>query len=134
MFASERNFRSCAPRMHIGHWRAEDDRQGRARAIAEGLDEPFTGSMTRLMPHIARRPWSVLVPLYAFAVTAHAQQTAATKPASDPTSMLATRIQQVMDRPDFKHAMFGIALYFRLFSPLGHAERYLETPAETVAG
>jgi D-alanyl-D-alanine carboxypeptidase/D-alanyl-D-alanine-endopeptidase (penicillin-binding protein 4) len=63
------------------------------------------------MPHIARRPWAVLFPVYAFAATAHAQQTAATKPASDPTSMLATRIQQVMDRPDFKHAMFGIALY-----------------------
>ena len=30
--------------------------------------------------------------------------------------------------------VFGIALYFRLFSPLGHAERYLETPAEAVAG
>ncbi len=29
--------------------------------------------------------------------------------------------------------VFGIALYFRLFSPLGHAERYLETPAEAVA-
>ncbi len=30
--------------------------------------------------------------------------------------------------------VFGIALYFRLFSPLGHAERYLETHAEAVAG
>ena len=30
--------------------------------------------------------------------------------------------------------VFGIALYFRLFSPLGHADRYLETPAEAVAG
>src|SRR4029079_4777085 len=30
--------------------------------------------------------------------------------------------------------VFGIALYFRLFSPLGHAERHLETPAEAVAG
>ena len=31
--------------------------------------------------------------------------------------------------------VFGIALYFRLFSPLGHAERYLEAPpAEAVAG
>ena len=29
--------------------------------------------------------------------------------------------------------VFGIALYFRLFSPLGHAERYLETPAEAAA-
>ena len=28
----------------------------------------------------------------------------------------------------------GIALYFRLFSPLGHAERYLATPAEAAAG
>ncbi len=30
--------------------------------------------------------------------------------------------------------VFGIALYFRLFSPLGHAERYLETPAQAAAG
>jgi MFS family permease len=30
--------------------------------------------------------------------------------------------------------VFGIALYFRLFSPLGHAERYLEKPAEAAAG
>jgi len=30
--------------------------------------------------------------------------------------------------------VFGIALYFRLFSPLGHAERYLETPARAAAG
>ena len=30
--------------------------------------------------------------------------------------------------------VFGIALYFRLFSPLGHAERHLEAPAEAVAG
>src|SRR5439155_25681123 len=29
--------------------------------------------------------------------------------------------------------VFGIALYFRLFSPLGHAERYLETPARAAA-
>ena len=29
--------------------------------------------------------------------------------------------------------VFGIALYFRLFSPLGHAERYLEKPMETAA-
>jgi len=29
--------------------------------------------------------------------------------------------------------VFGIALYFRLFSPLGHAERYMEEPAEAVA-
>jgi hypothetical protein len=29
--------------------------------------------------------------------------------------------------------VFGIALYFRLFSPLGHAERYLETPVEAAA-
>ena len=28
----------------------------------------------------------------------------------------------------------GIALYFRIFSPLGHAERYLEAPAEAAAG
>jgi MFS family permease len=30
--------------------------------------------------------------------------------------------------------VFGIALYFRIFSPLGHAERYLETPAEAATG
>lgn len=29
--------------------------------------------------------------------------------------------------------VFGIALYFRLFSPLGHAERYLTAPAEAAA-
>lgn len=29
--------------------------------------------------------------------------------------------------------VFAIALYFRLFSPLGHAERYLEAPAEARA-
>ena len=29
--------------------------------------------------------------------------------------------------------VFGIALYFRLFSPLGHAERYLERPVEAAA-
>lgn len=29
--------------------------------------------------------------------------------------------------------VFGIALYFRLFSPLGRAERYLDTPAEAAA-
>ena len=29
--------------------------------------------------------------------------------------------------------VFGIALYFRLFSPLGHVERYLETPSEAAA-
>ena len=29
--------------------------------------------------------------------------------------------------------VFGIALYFRLFSPLGHAERYLERPVEATA-
>jgi MFS family permease len=30
--------------------------------------------------------------------------------------------------------VFGIALYFRVFSPLGHAERYLDAPAEAAAG
>jgi predicted MFS family arabinose efflux permease len=29
--------------------------------------------------------------------------------------------------------VFGIALYFRIFSPLGHAERYLEKPADATA-
>jgi hypothetical protein len=28
---------------------------------------------------------------------------------------------------------FAIALYFRLFSPLGHAERYLEAPARAAS-
>ena len=62
------------------------------------------------MPLRARRSWAALLPVYAFAATAQSQP-AATKPAGDPTNVLATRIQQVMDRPEFKHATFGIALY-----------------------
>ena len=43
--------------------------------------------------------------------TARAQQGAGAQQASDPTNVLAARVQQVMDRPEFKHAFFGIAFY-----------------------
>jgi D-alanyl-D-alanine carboxypeptidase/D-alanyl-D-alanine-endopeptidase (penicillin-binding protein 4) len=46
-----------------------------------------------------------------FAATARGQRTSPVKQSADSTGVLASRIQQVMDRPEFKHAMFGIALY-----------------------
>jgi len=42
--------------------------------------------------------------------TAAAAQQAKPHP-SDPRAVLATRVQQVVDRPEFKHAFFGIAFY-----------------------
>jgi D-alanyl-D-alanine carboxypeptidase/D-alanyl-D-alanine-endopeptidase (penicillin-binding protein 4) len=42
---------------------------------------------------------------------ASGQQNSGSKPSTDQTSALASRIQVVMDRPEFKHAMFGVALY-----------------------
>src|SRR3954466_5612431 len=38
-------------------------------------------------------------------------QQGATQTAGDPGGALAARVQQVMDRPEFRHAFFGIALY-----------------------
>ena len=35
----------------------------------------------------------------------------ATQQTGDPRGALAERVQQVMDRPEFKHAMFGVAFY-----------------------
>jgi PBP4 family serine-type D-alanyl-D-alanine carboxypeptidase len=43
--------------------------------------------------------------------SARSQQTNGTKPATDPAGAVAARVQQVMDRPEFKHAIFGVALY-----------------------
>lgn len=60
------------------------------------------------MRHLVRYP---LLAVLLCAPTARGQQTGATKSAPDPTSALASRIQAVMDRPEFKHAIFGVALY-----------------------
>lgn len=40
-----------------------------------------------------------------------AQQPSGAQQGGDPASVLGTRVQQVMDRPEFKHAFFGIAFY-----------------------
>jgi D-alanyl-D-alanine carboxypeptidase/D-alanyl-D-alanine-endopeptidase (penicillin-binding protein 4) len=40
-----------------------------------------------------------------------AQTPAGTQKASDPRATLESRVQQVMDRPEFTHAFFGIAFY-----------------------
>ena len=42
---------------------------------------------------------------------AFGQAAQAAQAASDPAGALAARVQQVMDRPEFRHAFFGIALY-----------------------
>lgn len=62
---------------------------------------------------MAIRKWSVNTLLLAWlaAPTANAQQGTAPQQTSDPTSALAAKIQQVMDRPEFKHAFFGVAFY-----------------------
>jgi len=52
---------------------------------------------------------SALLALTFFPVISFAQQ--ATQQTGDPRSAVAARVQQVMDRPEFKHAMFGIAFY-----------------------
>lgn len=41
----------------------------------------------------------------------HAPRPADAQRAADPRTTLATRVTQVMDRPEFKHAFFGIAFY-----------------------
>lgn len=46
-----------------------------------------------------------------FATVLAAQQPAGMQRPADPTGTLATRVQAVMDRPEFKHAFFGIAFY-----------------------
>jgi PBP4 family serine-type D-alanyl-D-alanine carboxypeptidase len=59
-----------------------------------------------------RRPFHSLISLalsLAFATNAAAQR--ATPKPSATRSALATRVQQVMDRPEFAHAFFGIAFY-----------------------
>src|ERR1051325_8476635 len=38
-------------------------------------------------------------------------QQGAAQAGSDPGGALAARVQQLMDRPEFRHAFFGIALY-----------------------
>ena len=40
-----------------------------------------------------------------------AQQTAGAPAPSDPGGAIGARVRQVMDRPEFKHAMFGVAFY-----------------------
>ena len=52
---------------------------------------------------------STLLAIALVARTAGAQQ--ATQQTGDPRGALAERVQQVMDRPEFKHAMFGVAFY-----------------------
>lgn len=45
------------------------------------------------------------------AVSAAAQQSVGAQQASDPGNAIAARVQQVMDRPEFRHAFFGVAFY-----------------------
>src|SRR5438067_9724433 len=52
-----------------------------------------------------------LVVSTAWAASAGAQQAGGTQQSSDPASVLGARVQEVMDRPEFKHAMFGVAFY-----------------------
>src|SRR5689334_14476795 len=52
----------------------------------------------------------VAVALLSVSGVALAQQ-GASQAGSDPGGALAARVQQVMDRPEFRHAFFGIALY-----------------------
>src|SRR5205085_8537883 len=59
----------------------------------------------------SRSGLATLLLLAAVAVSAQGQQPGGTKEASDPSSAIASRVQLVMDRPEFKHAMFGVALY-----------------------
>lgn len=40
-----------------------------------------------------------------------AQQGSGAQQASDPGNVIAARVQQVMDRPEFRHAFFGVAFY-----------------------
>ena len=47
----------------------------------------------------------------AISSAASAQVPAGAQRATDPTVLLASRVQKVMDRPEFTHAFFGIAFY-----------------------
>jgi len=62
------------------------------------------------MRQTSRIRLTALLLLFAFP-SARSQQTNGARPATDPASALAVRVQQVMDRPEFKHAIFGVALY-----------------------
>jgi len=62
------------------------------------------------MRQTSRIRLTALLLLFAFP-SARSQQTNGARPATDPASALAARVQQVMDRPEFKHAIFGVALY-----------------------
>ena len=62
------------------------------------------------MPNMSRYRYAFVVAI-ACAADARAQQAVGTQPANDPVNVLAARVQQVVDRPEFKHATFGIAFY-----------------------
>ena len=59
------------------------------------------------------RKWGLNAALFASVATSSvgAQQGSSSQQAADPTGPLAAKIQQVMDRPEFKHAFFGLAFY-----------------------
>lgn len=57
------------------------------------------------------RSLSTLSLTLCLATALHAQQPAGMPRPSDPGTTLASRVQQVMDRPEFEHAFFGIAFY-----------------------
>src|SRR5438094_2641564 len=62
------------------------------------------------MRHTRRHQRLIVLLCVAYARNTWAQQAAAPQP-NDPVNLLAARVQQVMDRPEFKHATFGVAFY-----------------------
>jgi D-alanyl-D-alanine carboxypeptidase/D-alanyl-D-alanine-endopeptidase (penicillin-binding protein 4) len=62
------------------------------------------------MNHLLAGSATILALSLAVSASGRAQQSTTRKPA-DPSAALASRIQQVMDRPEFTHALFGVAVY-----------------------
>jgi PBP4 family serine-type D-alanyl-D-alanine carboxypeptidase len=58
------------------------------------------------------RKWAIAFGLVVTVIARAAiAQGAGARQTSDPASALATRVQTVMDRPEFRHAFFGVAFY-----------------------
>ena len=57
-----------------------------------------------------RYEFAIVLPLFA-ALTSVRPEVAGTQQSSDPGAALGAKVQLVMDRPEFKHAIFGIAFY-----------------------
>src|SRR5262245_15445612 len=63
------------------------------------------------MTRLPRRGTSLAAALLCVTGSTIGAQQAASRQAGDPRPNLAERVQRVMDRPEFKHAFFGVAFY-----------------------